>query len=818
MANSLWGEEFNTDSSLEDTKKLLKKISSPKKNAVIDKVSAAISLKDRISIITTKVHQILGKFAERTLVIRNKDELHDYITKSIENGVIAIDTETNNSLVPLTCKLMGPCIYTPGLKQAYIPINHKDIDTDELIPNQLTEEDIKEEFLRLSNTLIIMHNGKFDYQVIKCTCGVELKIYWDSFIAARILNENEKANLKEQYISKIDSSITKYDIEGLFEGIEYAYFPPELFALYAATDAFMTYELYLYQLEQFKLPGHERLFNLFMNVEMPVVEVTAEMELAGISVDADYASRLHDKYQQKLDEVEVRIEKQLDSYSDLIAQWRKTDDANYRPPNKKGGFGKSKNMQLTTPINLASTTQFAIILYDILQVPVVDKAKPRGTDEEILTQIDNPLCKLVLEKRGLEKLLSTYIDKIPQCVLPETNRLHCNFLQIGADTGRFSSKNPNLQNIPSHNKEIRLMFTAAPGHVLCGSDFSQQEPRLLCQSSGDEKMLQAYKDNKDLYAVVASGIYKNNYEDNLEFYPDGSKNPDGAKRRGNTKSVLLGIMYQMSVPGLSEQINVTHEEAQKIIDDFYNGFPKVKDWVNDTKKSAQQLGYVEDLWGRRRRLPELLLPKYNVSLKGALNIDFNPLLHSKCIYNPTTNSKIALYQDKLSKAKSFKEVNQIKESAKADNIVIVDNSGKISAALRQCVNARIQGSAASMTKVALRKVYDNQELRDLGFKLVLQIHDELIGECPEENSERCAELLANIMKTSVADTVSVPFKCDADISPRWYYSEYKSILNKEYKEYLSTMTDEVALSIIKSNHTELTEEDWPKYLPKAFEK
>lgn len=519
MVDSLWGDEFVIPETPKKQKKIIEKASKPKAVTITTEKaikSKTIDIKQKIALIAENVYKILGKYAERTVVIKTKEQLHDYIDAAIANGEIAIDTETNNSLVPLTCKLMGPCIYTPGQKNAYIPINHIDPDTRERLPDQLTEADVKEEFERLHETLIIMHNAKFDYQVIKCTCDIPLKIYWDTFIGARLLNENEKAGLKEQYISKIDSSIEKYNIEHLFEKMEYAIFAPELFALYAATDAFMTYELYKWQKEQFSLPEHARLYNLFQTVEMPIVTVTAEMELYGVCIDADYASRLSKKYHNKLYEIDKEIAIELAKYDDIVSKWRLTPEANFKPSkgksivingieyaymNASGGpgdtpywyekkslrqlssteaaslgltatYGKSKNEQLENPISVTSPTQLAILLYDILKIGVIDKKAPRGTGEPILEKLDIPLCKVILKKRGLEKIIGTYVDKLPECVIPKTGRLHASFLQIGADTGRFSSKDPNLQNIPSHLKEIRMLFKPSDGYVMVGSDFS----------------------------------------------------------------------------------------------------------------------------------------------------------------------------------------------------------------------------------------------------------------------------------------------------------------------------------------------------------
>lgn len=465
---SLWGDDFVIKETL--VKKVIKKVSHPKDPSQIVKTTrkaSGLPLKDRLEMIRAEVIRVLGRYAENTQVIRNREDLHKYIDLAISNGIIAIDTETNNSLEPITCKLMGPCIYTPSGKNVYIPINHIDPETRELLPNQCTEQDIKEEFSRLTNTKILMHNGKFDYQVIKCTCEIELSVYWDTMLAVRILDENEKrAGLKEQYIDKIDSSVEKYSIDHLFKDIEYAVVDPDLFALYAATDAYMTYKLYEWQLEQFNKPGNERIKDLLLNIEMPVMTIAAEMELTGMEIDSEYADRLSKKYHNKLQDVITKIDIELEKLRPTIEEWRKTSEANFHPqskkPNKFGEYTiqKSKSEQLADPPQLTSPTQFAILLYDVLKTPIIDKKTPRGTGEAILNQIEQPVCKLLLEQRGLEKLIGTYIDKLPNCVCAKDNRLHAHFNQLGTDTGRFSSSDPNLQNIPSKSKNIRMMFNA----------------------------------------------------------------------------------------------------------------------------------------------------------------------------------------------------------------------------------------------------------------------------------------------------------------------------------------------------------------------
>ena len=818
---SLWGDEFEVPSEKKEVKKVAKKVSSPKDPKVETKKamkSKTVSTFDKLQLIYEEVNRVLGGYTSNTKVITSKDELSQYIDEAIRNGIIAIDTETNNSLEPLTCLLMGACIYTPGQLSAYIPVHHTQPDTDILIENQLTESDIKEQFERLSNTKILMHNGKFDYEVIKCTCNCVLNIYWDTEIAARILDENELAGLKKQYILHIDSTQEKYDIEHLFQGIPYAYVKPEIFALYAATDAYITYRLYEWQKEQFNKPGNEKLFDLFMNVEMPIVPVCAEMELYGIEIDKEYAKRLSNKYHKKVDEVNAKIDAELSKYSDKISAWRLTKEANYKErnskPNKTGEFTykKSKNEQLENPPQLNSPTQLAILLYDILGTPAQDKKSPRGTGEEILQKINLPICDLILEKRGLEKLIGTYIDKIPECVNSKDNRLHAHFNQLGAGTGRFSSSNPNLQNIPSHVKEIRLMFRASDGDVFVGADFSQQEPRLLSAYSNDDTMIDAYKQNKDLYATIAAGVYKNDYWDNMEHRQDGSPNPEGKKRRSNCKSLLLGIMYGRGAPSIAEQIHSTVEEAQQIINDFYKQFPKVKEWTEKTEKDAKVTGYVEDLWGRRRRLPDILLPKYTVK-STKTSTEFNPILYTLGKVNNSSAALVESYKKKLSKVKSRNDYQKIQQEAERDGIYIVDNGAFISQAERQCVNARIQGGAASMTKVCMRKVFDDEELNRLGAKLVLQIHDEVIVECPKQNAEAVMSRLTYVMKTSVADKVQVPFKCDGYIVNCWYEDDFGDILKQELQKLIESGTSkEESFSKLLKEHSELTSEQLTQLL------
>lgn len=267
-------------------------------------------------------------------------------------------------------------------------------------------------------------------------------------------------------------------------------------------------------------------------------------------------------------------------------------------------------------------------------------------------------------------------------------------------------------------------------------------------------------------------------------------------------------MYGRGVASIAEQIGGTIEEAQSIIDGFYNAYPKVKLWMDKTLEDARKTGYVEDYWGKRRRLNDILLPHYELKdLNESKNANFNPFLI--CENRVLKSNLITKYNKKLNAVRNRKQYELIKEEALKEGIEIHDNGGFISQAERQCVNARIQGSAATMTKLAMLKLYRDQELKDLGFSLLIGVHDELIGECPEENVDKVAELLTNDMKTVVDGVFDVPFQCDADLSFNWYWNSYKSVVLKEFLDFSKKNNNnyKLAFDYIAKNHVELTREN-----------
>ena len=740
------------------------------KSKVVTTVVKNSGLLSKITQIKTMVETHLGKYSDEYVIIQTEDELNDYISNCIDNDMISIDTETTG-LDPMNDKIVGLCLYTPNQKSAYVPINHTSYITGNKVDNQLSERVVGDALQRcaLADTRVVMFNAKFDIRVIRNQLGVYLNCWWDCYLASRLMNENEPRKglkaLHQKYV--LNGAEDEFSFDALFKGISADKIPINTFYLYAAHDAVITYELYQFQKEWLRY-DHPRkdmrdLAHVFHEIEMPCVEVVCDMEDTGIELDIAYAHSLSDTYNKRLEAITERFNEEMKKHSRVIDSFVKTHE----------------NAKLDNPINIASPSQIAILLYDILGVESVDKKTPRGTGEAILKKLSTTasedvvkLCQIILDYREVTKLLSTYIEKLPNCVSSD-GRIHCSFNQYGADTGRFSSSDPNLQNIPSHNKDIRKMFKATDGYVLMSSDYSQQEPKVMTQMCGDEKMIQAYREGKDLYAEIAALSFNTTYENCLEFRPDGTTNPDGKNRRSQAKSILLGVLYGRGVPSIAEQLGTTTEKAQRIKDSVFKGFPAIPKFEQDSLDMAYEEGYVTTLWGRKRRLPDLQLPEYEFKWKDGVRPD-DDLLDFSSDGDAGMSEDFEVPQDvqeryirRLRQAR-FGQKRKIFEDANKEGIWIIDNEMKIADAERQCVNARIQGSAADMSKLAMIKVGTDQRLKDLGFRLLIPVHDELIAECPEENVKECSERFAELMSEAASDKLTIPIKCDVEITKEWY--------------------------------------------------
>ena len=637
------------------------------------------------------------------------------------------------------------------------------------VDNQLTEE-VVAKYLKLldeAKTRIIMFNAVFDIRVLKDQVGVKLSCYWDCKIASKMLNENEDYGegglkpLHRKYV--LDGVGDAFDFESLFKGVKFSLVPISVGALYAAHDPKITWELYDFQRKYlYYNPEEEREARngmngvawTFFNIEMPIVDVIVEMEDTGVAINLDYTAELDVKYRQLRKDA-------LENVYDILAEFQDKIDA-------------YKGVKFDNPVNIDSPKQLSALFYDVLEYPIVDKKKPRGTGKKIRNAWNTPLANAVSEYKAVDKLLNTFIVKLPKDVNPNDGRIHGGFNQYGAKTGRFSSKNPNLQQIPSHNKDIRPMFVATEGYVMMSSDYSQQEPSCLatfCKEAGNTKLFDARFKGNDLYSEVAGACFNLPYEQCCEFDKDHNKNPPEYKERRNlAKPVLLGILYGRGDRSVAEGMGITIEEAQKLKANLFDRFPEIHQFEEDSLEMAREIGYVNTVCGRKRRLPDLQLPEYEFEWEDGFEPE-GDILDFDDLEIEVPLSKQTYYYNKLKNAR-WKQRDGIVKEALKEHIVVINNGGKIAEATRQCVNARIQGSAADLTKLAMIELFVNERLRELGFRILIPVHDEIIAECPKENAKECAELLAQIMSHAAEEILHMPFSCDVEVSEAWYGKEY----------------------------------------------
>ncbi len=717
------------------------------------------NLLERINNIKQRVADNLGEYKNDYVILVKDEEVKEYFDRIRANKVAAIDTETTG-LNFFEDKIVGICLYTEGEKASYIPLNHMSVIYNTRIENQADIDLVKSEMKKCidENVKFIYHNGKFDINMLETFLGYPMNCpYWDTLVGSYLVTNDEyQRGLKDQYSKYCSHLENKEKIDtlshfnDLFEGLRFDQVPIESGYIYAARDAWMTYKLYEHQKEFFEQPGNEELYKLFTEVEVPLIQVTASMQRVGVAIDTELANKLNREYNAKMEEITKVIEEQINVYSDIITKFRMTH----------------YNTKLQNPINFNSSDQLAILLYDIIGCNNGNKESPRSVDENALKHIDLPLTNAILEYRTVKKLLSTYIEAIPNKIEKVTGRLHASFNQNGADTGRFSSSDPNLQNIP-RDGGIRKMFKATDGYYMVGADYSQQEPRVLAHLCGDENMINAYKTGRDLYSTMASIAFKVPYEQCKEFNPDGTTNHEGKKRRSQIKSVVLGLMYGRGDASVGEQLGISVDEARALSNSLFEGFPKIKEYIETAKAEAKKLGYTTTLWGRRRYLKYIQKEKYEYRYGINRPINFDPLFDSDDDASNEVSQDIKDYYNRQLERANYSQRKKIFQDALDHGIIIEDNGAWLASAERQVVNGIVQGSAADMTKRAMVALYNNQELRDLGFRLLMSVHDENIGECPKENIKRVKELLSNIM-IEANNKCSVPMKCDAEVSECWY--------------------------------------------------
>jgi DNA polymerase I-like protein with 3'-5' exonuclease and polymerase domains len=701
------------------------------------------------------------------ICIRDEVELFKYIDKIKKNRTGGIDLETTG-LDPIDDHVVGVCLYTPGEKGAYIPIRHTDFDNN-ILPDQITPELMTEALAEIADVPMDYHNAIFDWRFVRNDFGLELRIGWCCLLAANYLNEYESHALKplwDKYVSKQEDTSATFG--ALFKGIPFNYIPIDIAYLYAGKDPKITYELAEFQRE-FLLPTSQKAIQkglaeagkFLTEVEIPLIKHIGRIEDKGVEIDADLAEKLRVKYTQRQQEAKEEIHEVISAY-DLHK------------------LSLEERSKLDTPINIDSTHQLGVIFFDLLNLNNGNRQKPRSTDAAALEHLRSKypehkdLLDRIQEYRGMGKLLSTYIEKMPAIVKAKTGRLHCRFNQYGARTGRFSSEGPNMQNIPSRGekKEIRKIVRAALNKIFISADFSQQEPRVLAHLCfllfQDRSMIDAYLSGKDLYSWMAAEIYGVDYEDCKEKHPNGDPNPDGKKRRDSVKAILLGLMYGMQLESLAESLHATKEEAQKIMDMLFDAFPAIKRVIDHYQEMARREGFILTVFGRKCRIPDMQLPKYEF-----VYVD------NKDEYVEDTGI-IEYYTARLDNAKYAKTRRQIWDDANARGIWIIDNSRKISDAERQVLNSVVQGTSADITKLAMLKIGEDEKLREWGFEMTLTIHDEVDGECPEEHALEVGDRLAEIMIDSCKSFILTPMRVDVDRSAYWTGDDVTKELQAKY--------------------------------------
>lgn len=647
--------------------------------------------------------------------IRTPERLKEYMDHCKQSGEYVLDVETTG-LDIYNDILVGICLYTPGETSAYVPFNHTDLQNVR-VADQMSEEQVRDIMfpcLQDQELRCINHNIKFDNKKLAWDWKQTIvNIYWDTLIAGYVLNENEPHGLKPLYNKYIlHGKGSSEDYGDLFEGIPFNYVPIDVATVYGANDGFKTYALYKFQ-AQYLREDHPRedfrkMYYVFREVEMPLIPLCTDMEMRGVEIREDFAKELSEDFNKEMVEVEAKCDAYVEQFKQYIL------DHNNLMRLTKG----------TCKINYSSPQQVAALFYDIFKLRSVSRKEPRGTGDKIIQKFLSTAKKKDTKKsrefaeflenyqrfKEIKKLLGTYVDKIPQVKEPKINAVYTTYNQYGAKTGRFSSSDTvskiNLQNIPSKEKRIRKIFKARDGYKLVGGDFSQIEPRVLAFLSGDESMINAYKEGKDLYAIMGSQVYQLPYEDCREFYPDGTVNAEGKHRRTTMKSVLLGIMYERGATAIGEQFNKSAEWAQQLIDNFYKSFPKINQYRLKIENMAETYGYVTTITGRKRRLPDMQL-------------------EDKDDYR---------YQE----------------------------------AHRQSLNSVIQGSSADIMKLSMIAIYNDPRYKALDCHMIITVHDELIMEVPEDHIKEGAELLVGTMKRVGHSLIDLPMSVDAEVNDYWY--------------------------------------------------
>ena len=597
---------------------------------------------ESLSLLEDQQHSVTAQKKETDYqCILTHEQLDDWVIKLTNSKQFAFDTETDN-VDHVHAKLVGISLSVEPYQAAYIPLAHQYLGVPDQLP--LTEVLAKlKPVLENPEVKKIAQNAKFDYSIL-ANYGIKVSgIAFDTMLESYVLNSTERhdmdsmANRYLNHKTITYDELTKVDKKKVtIDAIEV-----EKTTQYAAEDADIT--LQLHEKLWPELEKDQELTKLFTDIEMPLAIVLAEMERTGVLVDA-----------KQLNDYSIELTKQL---MEIEAQLQSLAGEKFNP---------------------ASPKQIQAILFDKHNLPVLKKT-PKGdpsTSEEVLSELANEyeLPRMILFYRGLAKLKNTYTDKLPLMISPIDHRIHTNYNQIGTITGRLSSNDPNLQNIPVRNEEgrrIRQAFIAPKGCKIISADYSQIELRIMAHLSQDESLLNAFAHDKDIHRVTAG-----------EILGKAESEVTNEERR-RAKAVNFGLIYGMSAFGLSKQINIPRKEAQFYIDRYFERYPGVQQYMEQTRQLAAEQGYVETLSGRRLYLPKIR----------------------------STNG--------------------------------IEKRG----AERAAINAPMQGTAADIIKTAMIKMSEwikNQSADNI--KMVMQVHDELVFEVKDAFVEQYCTEIKKIME------------------------------------------------------------------------
>lgn len=568
------------------------------------------------------------------------------------------------------------------------------------------KDDIRDLFALISKKALWGFNWKFDKHFMAKVdkSFLQLNAAGDGYLMARVLNNTLDAGLKPLYKHFIDPNVEDYSFSLLFSQPFNTYDPARVYP-YAAVDA--QKHIILAKFLEKELKKTPDLYRLYKNLELPLTEVVGRMEEHGIQLDRDQIYNLNTTLTQEADSILAEI-KEL------------TQDPNFNPGSPK---------------------QVGDVLSDKLHLLQRDSKGKVSTGEQYLESIAglHPLPRKILDYRGVQKLASTYTTGLLEFADKDAVA-HPVFNQLGADTGRFSSSRFNAQNIPKDNR-FRNLFIPKPGNKLISVDYSQQEVRILAALAEDQAMIDAFKSGRDFYAVMASLAFNLPYE-------SCTKKGSHAELRGHMKSIVLGLNYDMGMRSLAANLGKTEEEAADIYARFQKTCPGVQAFKKKCRDFAYSHGYAETVLKRRRYFEgvgykALGLPRFQCSDPAVL----------------ATLQKIK--DDKWA-------VRRLVEDAKKEGIFVKDREAIAFMEDRQCTNSVIQGSAGDMTKLAMLEFDRDAVARKLDAHIVLQIHDEVIIECPAQNAQEAGDRLAFIMNGVGSELMNgLPAGGVPDIMDRW---------------------------------------------------